>query len=109
MKILLVLPAAEHLRVTQQRSNVPRRPMLRFSILPLTTVAVLTPPEHVVSLCDENVEPIDFETDADLVGISFMTALAPRAYEISHEFRRRGKIAVSDSQAEPHISVRQQT
>jgi hypothetical protein len=47
MKILLVLPAAEHLRVTDDR--VPRRKMLRFSVLSLTTVAALTPPEHEVS------------------------------------------------------------
>ncbi len=40
---------------------------------------------------DENVEPLDFDTECDVVGISFMTALAPRAYEIAEEFRRRGR------------------
>ena len=43
VKILLVLPAAEHLRVTDD--SVPKRKMLRFSVLSLTTVAALTPPE----------------------------------------------------------------
>jgi len=95
MKILLVLPAADHLRVTTHTAAVPRRAMLRFSILPLTTVAALTPPEHQVALCDENVEPLDLETDADLIGISFMTSLAPRAYEIAAELRRRGKTVVA--------------
>jgi radical SAM superfamily enzyme YgiQ (UPF0313 family) len=69
--------------------------MLRFSVLSLTTVAALTPPEHEVTLCDENVTPLDFDAPCDVVGVSFMTALAPRAYEIAAEFRRRGKIVVA--------------
>ena len=93
MKILLVLPAAEHLRVTDK--SVPRRKMLRFSVLSLTTVAALTPQNHDVAICDENVQPLDFGTPCDVVGITFMTALAPRAYEIADEFRRRGKIVVA--------------
>jgi radical SAM superfamily enzyme YgiQ (UPF0313 family) len=89
MKILLVLPAADHLRVTEG-SAVPARAMLRFSILPLLTVAALTPPEHEVRIVDENVSPVPLDADVDLVGISFMTALAPRAYEIARLFRARG-------------------
>jgi radical SAM superfamily enzyme YgiQ (UPF0313 family) len=68
--------------------------MLRFSLLPLTIVAALTPPEHEVRIVDENVEPLDFDEDADLVGITFMTALAPRAYEIAGKFREKGKLVV---------------
>jgi len=94
MKILLITPAVEHLRVTLP-DRVPRRAMLRFSLLPLSTVAALTPPGHAVELCDENVTPIPWDTDADLIGISFMTALAPRAYEIAAAFRRRGKRTVA--------------
>jgi radical SAM superfamily enzyme YgiQ (UPF0313 family) len=93
MKVLLVLPAAEHLRVTGK--SVPRRKMLRFSMLSLTTVAALTPAKHEVTLCDENVQALDFDAPCDVVGVSFMTALAPRAYEIAAEFRRRGKIVVA--------------
>lgn len=95
MKILLVLPANRTLRVTSEQAEVPRRKMLRFSLLPLTTVAALTPPGHEVEIRDEHVSPIDFDCDADLVGISFMTALAPRAYEIAAEFRKRGKMVVA--------------
>ena len=90
MKILLVLPAAEKVRVTAERPDVPRRAMLRFSVLPLTMVAAWTPPEHEVRLVDENVEPLDLEAAVDLVGISFMTAVAPRAYEIARHFQSRG-------------------
>jgi radical SAM superfamily enzyme YgiQ (UPF0313 family) len=95
MKILLVLPASDRVRVTRDNPKVPKRNMLRFSILPLTTVAALTPPEHQVRICDENVEALDFNAEADVVGITFMTALAPRAYKIAAAFRGRGKIVVA--------------
>jgi radical SAM superfamily enzyme YgiQ (UPF0313 family) len=95
LKILLVLPAAKHLRVEDPGATPPRRPMLRFSILPLTVVAALTPPRHRVTVCDENVEAIDWDSDADVVGVTFMTALAPRAYEVAAAFRARGKIVVA--------------
>lgn len=95
MKILLVLPAADHLRVTRESPGVPRRAMLRFSVLPLTLVAALTPSAHEVELCDENVEPLDLDADVDLVGVTFMTALAPRAYEIARAFRARGRVVVA--------------
>jgi len=95
MKILLVLPAGERVRVTPENPEVPRRAMLRFSVLPLTVVAALTPREHHVRIVDENVEALDFDAGCDVVGISFMTALAPRAYEIAASFRRRGRIVVA--------------
>ena len=95
MKILLVLPAAELVRVTRDRPTVTKRAMLRFSILPLTSVAALTPREHPVRIVDENVEALDFDADVDVVGVTFMTALAPRAYEIAREFQARGKIVVA--------------
>ena len=94
MKVLLILPAGERVRVTQACPHVPKRAMLRFSVLPLTTVAALTPREHEVRIVDENVEPLDLDANCDLVGISFMTALVPRAYEIARVFRNRGKIVV---------------
>jgi radical SAM superfamily enzyme YgiQ (UPF0313 family) len=94
MKVLLVLPAGEQVRVTPQNPEVPRRAMLRFSVLPLTVVAALTPRQHQVRIVDENVEALDFDADCDVVGITFMTALAPRAYEIAAHFRQRGRIVV---------------
>jgi len=95
MKILLVLPAAEQVRVTPEHPQVPRRKMLRFSVLPLTIVAALTPRRHEVQIVDENVEALDFASDAAVVGITFMTALAPRAYEIARRFRALGKIVIA--------------
>ena len=42
MKVLLILPAGENVRVTRERPRVPKRAMLWFSVLPLTTVAAGT-------------------------------------------------------------------
>lgn len=95
MRILLVLPATDHLRVTRLSPSVPNRKMLRFSVLPLTAVAALTPEGHEVRICDENVEALDLDQHVDLVGVSFMTAYAQRAYEIAREFRRRGVVTVA--------------
>jgi len=57
----------------------------------LLAVAGATPRDryHVV-LTDENIEPIDFELKADLVGISAMTSYVKRGYEIADAFRARG-------------------
>lgn len=95
MRIQLILPAAEHLRINRETTEIPRREMLRFSLLPLLTVAASTPDKHHVEIIDENVEAIDFGADVDVVGLSVMTAVAPRAYEIATAFRRRGVVTVA--------------
>jgi len=45
---------------------------------------------YEVVLTDENIETIDFDLKADLVGISAMTCYANRGYEIADAFRARG-------------------
>jgi len=72
-----------------------------FAHLTLTTVAALTPAEIDVRITDENVEPIDFEEDVDLVGVTGMVLHAPRAYEIAERFRQRGIPVVMGG---PHAS-----
>ncbi|MCP4197033.1 MAG: B12-binding domain-containing radical SAM protein [Proteobacteria bacterium] len=56
----------------------------------LAIMATLTPEKFQVSIIDENVESLDFNTDADLVAITASTVQAPRAYQILGEFKRRG-------------------
>jgi radical SAM superfamily enzyme YgiQ (UPF0313 family) len=41
-------------------------------------------------MVDEQVEEVPWDEAFDLVGITCMTALAPRAYELAAQFRRRG-------------------
>ena len=57
----------------------------------LLAVAGTIPRErYAVALTDENIEPIDFEMKADLVGITAMTSYVKRGYQVADEFRRRG-------------------
>jgi radical SAM superfamily enzyme YgiQ (UPF0313 family) len=53
-------------------------------------------PEGVeVGVTNENVEPIDFDADVDLVGVSMLlTCQTPRGYEVAEEFRARGKTVI---------------
>jgi radical SAM superfamily enzyme YgiQ (UPF0313 family) len=65
-----------------------------FPNLSMPTLAGLTDRSHEVSLCDENVEAIDFDVDADIVGVTGYIVHRPRMLEIIAEFRRRGRFVV---------------
>jgi radical SAM superfamily enzyme YgiQ (UPF0313 family) len=66
-----------------------------FPPLGLLTLATLTPPGCRVELCDENAgEGVDFDTDADVVGITGYIIQVRRAFEIADRFRARGKTVV---------------
>lgn len=53
-------------------------------------IAALTPREHTVRHTDEIIEPVRFDTPADLAAITAPTPSAPHAYDLAREFRRRG-------------------
>lgn len=86
MKILLISPAIDAEKRTNKSLMMPQ--------LALYILEGLTPSEHDVKIIEEEVESIDFEYECDLVGISCMTANAPRAYELSQEFKNRGKTVI---------------
>jgi radical SAM superfamily enzyme YgiQ (UPF0313 family) len=56
----------------------------------LAVAATIPTDRYEVMLTDENIETIDFDLKADLVGISAMTAYVNRGYEIADRFRARG-------------------
>ncbi len=57
----------------------------------LLAVAALIPKDdYDIILTDENIEPIDFDLNVDMVGISAMTSYVQRGYEIADAFRARG-------------------
>jgi radical SAM superfamily enzyme YgiQ (UPF0313 family) len=64
---------------------------IMFPRLSLPVLASLCPPETEIKIIDEYFEEINFGEPVDLVGISFMTSQAPRAYQIGDEFKKRGK------------------
>ena len=70
--------------------------------LAMVTVAALAPPDWDVSVCDEYVHPIDFETDAKFIGITGKVNQANRLRAVAKEFRRRGKTVIIGG---PHASL----
>jgi radical SAM superfamily enzyme YgiQ (UPF0313 family) len=98
LKIRLIDPAYEHPFISHSKKVIKS---IWFARLTLTTLAALTPPGIDVKITDENVEPIDFEEQVDLVGITGMVMHAKRAYEIAKRFRERGIPVVMGG---PHAS-----
>ena len=58
-------------------------------------LAGLTPSTVDVEVLHEMVRPIDYETDADFIALSFMDFCAPHAYDVARQFRQRGKPVVA--------------
>ncbi|MBI5125650.1 MAG: cobalamin B12-binding domain-containing protein, partial [Planctomycetes bacterium] len=87
MKLLLISPELKESIFSYSKKDVRS---FWFPRLSLPVLAALTPPDVEVRLLDESIEKINFDEEVDLVGISVMTFLSPRAYEIAREFRQRG-------------------
>src|SRR5574340_843118 len=88
MKIYLIAPKNPESFWTFDRILPSLKKKCVFPNLSLPTVAGITPPEHEVVLCDENVEPIDFDTDADIIGLTGYVIHKQRILELADEFRR---------------------
>lgn len=58
-------------------------------------LAGLTPPVVEVEVLHEMVRPVDYETDADFIALSFMDFCAPHAYDVAARFRRLGKKVIA--------------
>lgn len=86
MKILLISPTVDAKIRTNKGLMIPQ--------LGLYILKGLTPPEHEVSIIEEELNNIDLEQECDLVAISCMTANSHRAYELCQEFKKRGKTVV---------------
>jgi len=88
-KILFIQPTqygADKKLCKQKRIHLPG---LVFPLL-----AAMTPDSWEVEIIIEVVEEIDFETDADIIGIGTMGYAIYRGIEIASEFRKRGKVVV---------------
>ncbi|MBI3783385.1 MAG: B12-binding domain-containing radical SAM protein [Deltaproteobacteria bacterium] len=94
MKIYLVAPRNPESFWTFDRILPSLKKDCVFPNLSLPTVAGITPPGHEVVLCDENVEPVNFEVDADIIGLTGYVVHKQRLFELAAEFRRRGKFVV---------------
>ena len=66
----------------------------KFPTLSLASLAAVTPHGWDVSFHDDAIRATDFDTDADLIALTAMTAQATRAYQLADTFRSRGKTVV---------------
>jgi len=82
-KILFINPAFKG----SMHSNIK---VLAIPPLNLAMVAAYTPDRYDVEIVDEAVEDLDMNAKPDLVGITCMTPLAPRAYELAEHFKKLG-------------------
>jgi radical SAM superfamily enzyme YgiQ (UPF0313 family) len=102
-KLYLISPqsnlSTEYARLTGPRSG---QNVTRVASASIATVAALAPASFDVRLCDETVQEIDFQSDADVVGISANVSQALRAIDIAKAFRARGKRVVMGG---PHVSL----
>jgi len=80
-KLLLINPA-QH-----RKPNLVT--MFRLPPASLAYLAASAPLDWDVIVLDENIDPLTFD-EADLVGITACSCNAPRGYEISQEYRRKG-------------------
>jgi radical SAM superfamily enzyme YgiQ (UPF0313 family) len=87
IKFLLIKPAAADWRVSANTAGAGRIQLFRYSMLSSLYVAAAMPAFVETRILDEEVEPVDFDAQADLIGLSFMTCGAPRAYQIASRFR----------------------
>jgi radical SAM superfamily enzyme YgiQ (UPF0313 family) len=100
MKIALISPKGPLYR---HRGGIFRK-SLRYQPLTLTTLAALVPPElnAEIAVYDEGIQDVPEELDADLIGMTVITGTARRAYELSAQFRARGKTVVLGG---PHVTL----
>lgn len=83
MKIKLIYPRWPKLKHQPEFNLPPHGPVV---------LAAAFPEYAQVSFCDEHVESIDFNEDADLIMLSVMlTCQMPRAWEIADKYRAMGK------------------
>ncbi len=94
MKILLVTPKNPPSFWTYDEILPTLGKRCIFPNLSMPTLAGLTGPEHEVVLVDENVEDIDFDLGADIVGVTGYIVHKERMRDILAGFRARGRFVV---------------
>jgi len=82
MKILLLSPSQHATLRTPSALQIPE--------VALQVLAALTDERHEVRIVMEEFEDVDLSVEPDLVGLSLMTANAPRGYLLADHFRSKG-------------------
>lgn len=87
MEVLMISPG-------WSKSSIWGHIWFKFPVLSLPALAAVTPKEHQIVYRDDNIENVLKVGSEDLVAITVMTPLAPRAYEIADFFISHGKTVV---------------
>ncbi|MDA9763757.1 MAG: radical SAM protein [Opitutales bacterium] len=58
------------------------------------TVAALAPQDWDITICEEHVEPIDWDVDADFIGLTGKVNQVGRLLEVADKFRELGKTVI---------------
>ncbi len=97
MKIDIIIAYVQRYEFGHERDFVP----------PITGIhlAAITPAKHSVRVFHQQVDKLDFGTDADLVAISFFSGFALAAYELATKFKSLGKTVVAGG---PHVTYCQE-
>ena len=88
-KLLLIQPGSDADRLGSRRRRKSSIPKLNLPLL-----AAYAGDRFEVSITDESVEDLDLQASADLIGITVLTQLSRRAYELADAFRRKGSRVV---------------
>jgi len=74
---------------------------------PITGIhlAAITPHQHEVKVIHQQVEAIDFDSDADLIAISFFSGFANAAYHIAGEYKKKNKMVIGGG---PHVTYNEE-
>lgn len=93
-RVALVSPAPRYFAPLRERRD-PLSRLRRLPRLSLLALEAATPPDWEVEIIDERVDKLDPDAiEADIVGITVMTYMAPRAFEIARLMKLRGKTVV---------------
>ena len=95
-KLLLITSSSPEIR------RVRRTRFLNFQQITMPYLAARVPRTWDVSHVDEEAESIDWNTHADVVGITFHTPSAFHAYDIAARFRSRG---ICVAMGGPHVTL----
>ena len=100
MRITFIYPKFEKLlesRLEIKSSEGAKKHLGDFSMPPALGIPIMTAmskAEHSIQLYDENIEPINYDDDADLIAVSFFTPQANFAYEVAKRFKAKGKTVI---------------
>lgn len=95
-KLVLITVSSPEIR------RVRRSRVLNFQQITMPYLAARVPPGWEVIHIDEEVEEINWDIDADIVGLTFHTPSAYHAYDIARRFRSRGICVVIGG---PHVTL----